>query len=162
MFTSYSEARNWLESYIPQVWGKEELGLARIEELLRRLGNPEKKFKSIHVAGTSGKGSTAFYIARLLGRVKEGSGARGVKVGLHVSPHLVDIRERMTINGKLIELTKLIELIKLIKPVVEAIAREKPELTPSYFEILVAASFLHFAGEKVDWAVVEVGLGGRL
>ena len=79
MFTSYSEARNWLESYIPQVWGKEELGLARIEELLKGLGNPEKKFKSIHVAGTSGKGSTAFYIARLLGRVKEGRGVRGVK-----------------------------------------------------------------------------------
>lgn len=160
MFKTYAEIRDWLEKFIPQVYGKEELGLARIEELLKRLGNPENKFKSIHIAGTSGKGSTAFYTARLLQGVNKSKWK--VKVGLHVSPHLVDIRERMTINGKLIGLTKFIELIELIRLIVEKIQEEKPELTPSYFEILVAASFKYFADEKVDWAVVEVGLGGRL
>src|SRR3989338_9148668 len=129
MFRSYHEVRDWLESYIPQVYGKEELGLARITELLNRLGNPQNKFKSIHVAGTSGKGSTAFYIARLLvilgspstpfrvnSATPESSlfvdsgqsqkkrayfldklenDKKGLKVGLHVSPHLSYIGERM-------------------------------------------------------------------
>ncbi|MDP2720351.1 MAG: bifunctional folylpolyglutamate synthase/dihydrofolate synthase, partial [bacterium] len=90
MFRNYYQIRDWLESYIPLVWGKEDLGLSRIENLLQKLGNPHTKFKSIHVAGTSGKGSTAFYISRFL----ETSFQRPVKVGLHVSPHLVDIRER--------------------------------------------------------------------
>lgn len=156
----YLEARDWLESYIPLVYGKEELGLARIEELLKRLGNPQNKFKSIHVGGTSGKGSTAFYISRLLRLSVNGS--RKEKVGLHISPHLNFIGERMQINGEPIPVEKLIKLIDLIKPAVEAIQTEKSELTPSYFEILVALSFKYFADEKVDWAVVEVGLGGRL
>jgi len=187
----YYQVREWLESYIPLVYGKEELGLARIEELLRRLGNPERKFKSIHVAGTSGKGSTAYYIARLLQYSRKSeirnqksetnsklqnsksetlvsnfdiraSNLRPFKVGLHVSPHLSYIGERMQINGKAISVNRLIKLIELIRPVVEKIQKEKPESTPSYFEILVAASFLYFAQEKVDFAVVEVGLGGRL
>src|SRR3989344_1188615 len=161
---NYYQVRDWLEFYIPLVYGKEELGLARIEYLLKLLGNPEKKFKSIHVAGTSGKGTTAFYIAKLLE-------SAGFKVGLHVSPHLVDIRERMQIfkdeglrikDERLMTMSKFLKLFNEIRPVVEKIQKEKPELTPSYFEILVAASFLHFANEKVDFAVVEVGLGGRL
>ena len=185
MFRSYHEVRDWLESYIPQVYGKEELGLARITELLNRLGNPQNKFKSIHVAGTSGKGSTAFYIARLLvilgspstpfrvnSATPESSlfvdsgqsqnDKKGLKVGLHVSPHLVDIRERMQIFGEVIPRGKFIRVIGEVREIVEQIEKEKRELTPSYFEILVAASFLYFAQEKVDWAVVEVGLGGRL
>src|SRR3989344_4153757 len=185
MFRSYHEVRDWLESYIPQVYGKEELGLARITELLNRLGNPQNKFKSIHVAGTSGKGSTAFYIARLLvilgspstpfrvnSATPESSlfvdsgqsqnDKKGLKVGLHVSPHLVDIRERMQIFGEVIPRGKFIRVIGEVREIVEQIEKEKPELTPSYFEILVAASFLYFAQEKGDWAGVEVGLGGRL
>lgn len=152
--SAYYEVRDWLESFIPLVYGKEELGLVRIEELLRLLGNPERKFKSIHIAGTSGKGSTAFYTARLLQGMN-------LKVGLHISPHLVDVRERMQINGKLIPMGKFIRLISRIKPVVESMKDSEVGL-PSYFEILVAASFKYFAQEKVDWAVVEVGLGGRL
>src|SRR3990170_3239069 len=66
MFEDYSEVRKWLEGFIPQVWTKKELGLRRISYLLKLLGNPQNKFKSIHIAGTSGKGSTAFYIAKLL------------------------------------------------------------------------------------------------
>ena len=158
MFKDYFEVRKWLESYIPQTYTKKELGLGRIKYLLKLLDNPQDKFKSIHVAGTSGKGSTAFYISRLL---KESKSQR-VKVGLHLSPHLVDIRERLQINGKLVPMNRFIKLLNEIKPVVEVIQKSKPELTPSYFEILVAASFLYFAQSKVDWAVVEVGLGGRL
>ncbi|OGD94989.1 hypothetical protein A3F02_03705 [Candidatus Curtissbacteria bacterium RIFCSPHIGHO2_12_FULL_38_9b] len=188
MFTNYIEVREWLESYIPQVWTKKELGLERIKYLLLLLGNPQNSFKSIHIAGTSGKGSTAFYLARLLAssqfKVQSSKSKKSVnrqqttdnlKIGLHISPHLVDIRERMQIfksgkwrvesgksDEKLMTMNRFIRLFNEIKPVVEKIKEEKPKLTPSYFEILVAASFLYFAKEKVDWAVVEVGLGGRL
>lgn len=154
MFKDYLEVRDWLESFIPQVYGKENLGLLRIEELLKRLGNPEKKFKSIHIGGTSGKGSCTFYISQIL---KES----GYKVGLHISPHLSYVGERMQINNKPIEESRLVGLMGEIKPAVEAMRGCQVGL-PSYFEILVAVSFLYFAKEKVDFAVVEVGLGGRL
>ncbi len=155
MFKNYIEFRNWLENFIPLVYGKEELGLARIENLLKKLGNPQDKFKSIHVGGTSGKGSTCFYISRLLIE-------KGFSVGLHISPHLIYVGERMQINGENIPVGRLLELANEIGPVVDDIKSKQPHLAPSYFEILVAMSFLYFAFEKVDFAVVEVGLGGRL
>src|SRR3989344_7608619 len=151
MFESYIDVRTWLENFIPQVWTKQELGLARIRYLLKLLDNPQDKFKSIHVAGTSGKGSTAFYIARLLEvsnvpKVSEALGTRDTldtrgtpKVGLHLSPHLVDIRERLQINGKLIPMAKFIRLMSHMRLIVEKIKTTKSDLTPSYFEILVAA-----------------------
>ncbi len=163
MFKNYYQARDWLEEFIPLVYGKEEFGLSRIQRLLKLLGNPERKFKSIHIAGTSGKGSTAFYTARLLQEA-------GLKVGLHVSPHLVDIRERMQIfeslesgveSRGLMPISKFLRLFNGIKPIVESMMGSKVGL-PSYFEILVAVTFKYFADEKVDFAVVEVGLGGRL
>lgn len=192
MFTKYVEVRDWLEGFIPLVYGKEELGLSRIENLLEKLGNPQNKFKSIHVGGTSGKGSTAYYIARLLQfsensdnsenqktrrnlkvgksdkseslkvRSTEYSEFSGLKIGLHVSPHLIYVGERMQINGENIPAKRLIELANEIKPVIDDIATKQPQLLPSYFEILVALAFLYFAKEKVDYAVVEVGLGGKL
>lgn len=183
MLKNYVDCRNWLESFIPQVYGKEELGLKRIENLLKLLGDPQKKFKSIHVAGTSGKGSTAYYISRLVKYSEKSEGQKyrkirgsdnlnirqseyseffGIKIGLHISPHLVDIRERMQINGQMIPMRRFVGLVHEIKPVVDAIKSKQVEKTPSYFEILVALTFLYFAQEKVDWAVVEVGLGGRL
>jgi len=192
MFKDYYACRAWLESFIPQTYSRKNLGLERIEYLLKLLGNPEKKFKSIHVGGTSGKGSTAFYIARLLrfagpvsrfppasarsnlksiGNQKNNVELRAVgnpstgatrklKIGLHLSPHLVYIGERMQINGKEISVSRLVRLINEIKPLVEQM-RASQVGKPSYFEILVAASFKYFADEKVDWAVVEVGLGGK-
>ncbi|MEK7581544.1 MAG: Mur ligase family protein [Patescibacteria group bacterium] len=217
MFKNYKEIRNWLENFIPLVYGKNEFGLARIENLLLKLENPQKKFKSILVGGTAGKGSTAFYIARLLQCVSESVKSvdqytsesvkqetsnvskkfikeyestdhtdllthrpsyrltDSLKIGLHLSPHLVYIGERMQIfqtqNSKLktqnfyegpIPVERLVGLVNEIKPVIDDIKSKQPELLPSYFEILVAISFLYFAREKVDWAVVEVGLGGRL
>src|SRR3990167_4756332 len=178
MFKDYYEVRAWLEGFIPYVWTRKELGLRRIRHLLKLLGNPQNKFKSIHIAGTSGKGSTAFYIARLLqysklqtpnSKIQKkdnwnlgfGNWKLRPKIGLHISPHLVDIRERLQINGKLIELTKFIKLIEDVKRPVESMKDSKAGL-PSYFEILVASSFLYFAKVQVDWTVVEVGLGGRL
>src|SRR3990167_8385489 len=154
---AYLACRAWLENFIPYVWTRKELGLERISHLLKLLGNPQNKFKSIHIAGTSGKGSTAFYISRLLQESK----SQRVKVGLHISPHLVDIRERLQINGKLIPMNRFARLIGEIKPAVESMKDSKVGY-PSYFEILVAAAFLYFAKVQVDWAVVEVGLGGRL
>lgn len=154
MFNTYYEARDWLEGFIPQVYGREELGLERIRYLLKLLGNPEKKFKSIHVAGTSGKGSTAFYTSRLLME-------KDYKAGLHISPHLTYIGERMQVNGKPISVGRLVRLVNEILPLVEVMRGSEVGL-PSYFEILVAVSFVYFADEKVDFAVVEVGLGGRL
>ncbi|OGD84910.1 hypothetical protein A2696_04160 [Candidatus Curtissbacteria bacterium RIFCSPHIGHO2_01_FULL_41_13] len=173
MFKDYYEVRNWLEEFIPYTYSKKNLGLARISYLLKLLENPQKKFKSIHVAGTSGKGSTAFYIAKLLQQETRNK-KQETKVGLHVSPHLVDIRERMQImindpvsesaneTGSLMPMDRFLRLFDEIYSVVKKIKEERPDLTPSYFEILVALSFKYFAEEKVDWAVVEVGLGGGL
>src|SRR3989344_8879315 len=163
MFGSYYEVRDWLEGFIPFTYSKKNLGLARINYLLKLLGNPQEKFKSIHIAGTSGKGSTAFYIGRLLQELK----SQRVKVGLHTSPHLVDLRERMQIlftsvipanagihkpvddwipdrvgdDSTLIPIGRFLRLFNQIRPIVEGIKKIQPDLTPSYFEILVAASF---------------------
>src|SRR3989344_5957998 len=99
MFESYIDVRTWLENFIPQTYTAKNLGLERITYLLEILGRPQDKFKSIHVAGTSGKGSTAYYTARLLAETFKFqiSNFKLKKIGLHLSPHLVDIRERMQI-----------------------------------------------------------------
>jgi dihydrofolate synthase/folylpolyglutamate synthase len=124
--------------------------LGRMRSLLRRLGNPHEQFKSVHIAGTKGKGSTCAMIASMLQ-------ACGYKVGLYTSPHLVDIRERIAINGQLIPHSEFGHLTRMIEPMVE---RVKP--TPSFFDVLTAMAFRYFADEGVDIAVVETGLGGRL
>src|SRR5258706_1085043 len=124
--------------------------LDRMRTLLRRLGNPHTHFKSIHVAGTKGKGSTCAMIASMLQ-------ACGYKVGLYPSPHLIDIRERICVGGEMIPYAEFGRLIRLIEPIA---ARMRP--TPTYFDVLTAAAFKYFAEHKVDIAVVETGLGGRL
>jgi dihydrofolate synthase/folylpolyglutamate synthase len=123
------------------------LGLERIEALLEKLGNPQQKFKSIHVAGTNGKGTVCAVISSIL---KEA----GYKVGMYTSPHLMDYRERFKINGIDISEKKFAGFFDRIK------SFSKGEETE--FEILTALAFEYFAHEKVDFAVVEVGLGGRL
>jgi dihydrofolate synthase/folylpolyglutamate synthase len=126
------------------------LGLDRITYLLESLGNPHRKFKSIHIAGTNGKGSTAAMIASIL---KEA----GYKVGLYTSPHLFDFRERIKINAENISRRDFSRGLKIVKK----LARE-PRSQPTVFEALTAVAFWYFAKKKVDYAVVEVGLGGRL
>jgi dihydrofolate synthase/folylpolyglutamate synthase len=116
--------------------------------LCEALGNPQKKFKSIHVAGTNGKGSTSHMLAAILQTA-------GYKTGLYTSPHLKDFRERIRINGELCDEAFVIDFTQRISPLIE-------EIEPSFFEITVAMAFDLFAREKVDIAVIEVGLGGRL
>ncbi len=110
--------------------------------------HPHKKFKSIHVAGTNGKGSVSHTIASVLQ-------SAGYKVGLYTSPHLRDFRERIKINGELIDENYVVEFV-------EKSAHKFEELSPSFFEMTVAMAFNFFADQEVDVAVIEVGLGGRL
>jgi dihydrofolate synthase / folylpolyglutamate synthase len=131
-------------------YNSQNFDLERMRLLLKKLGNPQDQFRSVHVAGTKGKGSTCAMIASMLQ-------ACGYKVGLYTSPHLVDIRERIQINGEMIGQA---EFARLIKAMETTIARMKP--TPTYFDVLTAAAFKYFADQKVDIAVVETGLGGRL
>lgn len=110
--------------------------------------HPHKKFKSIHVAGTNGKGSTSHMLASILQKA-------GYKVGLYTSPHLKDFRERIRINGEMIPENIVVEFVAKHKDIFERIK-------PSFFEMTVALAFDYFANEQIDIAVVEVGLGGRL
>ena len=114
----------------------------------KALDNPQDKFKSIHVAGTNGKGSTSHMLAAILQ-------AQGYKTGLYTSPHLKDFRERIRINGKMISRTEVVSFVKKQQKLIEAVE-------PSFFEVTVALAFEHFAKHEVDVAVIEVGLGGRL
>jgi dihydrofolate synthase/folylpolyglutamate synthase len=122
--------------------------LVNIQALAKQLENPERKFKSIHVAGTNGKGSTSHMLAAILQKA-------GYKTGLYTSPHLHDFRERIRINGHMIPEKNVIAFTERISDFIE-----KNE--PSFFEITVAMAFEWFASEEIDIAVIEVGLGGRL
>ncbi|HVY74560.1 MAG TPA: folylpolyglutamate synthase/dihydrofolate synthase family protein [Puia sp.] len=116
--------------------------------LSRTLGNPEKKFRSIHIAGTNGKGSTSHMLAAILQQ-------SGYKTGLYTSPHLHDFRERIRVNGQMIPESFVVGFTGKMMKTIESIQ-------PSFFEITVAMAFDWFAEQAVDIAVVEVGLGGRL
>ena len=116
--------------------------------LCEALGNPQDKFKSIHIGGTNGKGSVSHMMAAILQ-------CQDLKVGLYTSPHLYDFRERIRLNGKKIDETFVIEFVERINPIIE-------KLSPSFFEITVAMAFDYFARQNVQVAVIEVGLGGRL
>jgi dihydrofolate synthase/folylpolyglutamate synthase len=121
--------------------------LDNIISLCEALDNPHLKFKSIHIAGTNGKGSTSHIMAAALQTA-------GYQTGLYTSPHLVDIRERIRINGQLVSKEFVIAFVDKIKPLIDIIK-------PSYFELNVAMAFAAFATHKVDIAVIETGLGGR-
>ena len=116
--------------------------------LCNALDNPQQNFKTIHIAGTNGKGSVSHMLAVVLQKA-------GYKTGLYTSPHLKDFRERIKVNGHLCEEQFVTGFVQRIKPQIEAIE-------PSFFEITVAMAFAYFAQQQADIAVVEVGLGGRL
>ena len=132
-------------------YNRDTFSLDRMRALLKCLGNPHKKIRSVHIAGTKGKGSTATMLAAMLK-------ACGHRVGLYTSPHICDVRERITVNDDKITQIALARLICKVEPVIEKMAADKP----TFFEIFTAMAFQHFADAKVDIAVVECGLGGRL
>lgn len=125
---------------------KKDLG--NIKALMQHLGNPHTQFKSIHIAGTNGKGSTSHLLASVLQE-------SGYKTGLTTSPHLKDFRERIRVNGKICPEEFVIEFVEKNGTFIES-------LKASFFEVSIAMAFEYFAQEKVDIAVVETGLGGRL
>ena len=124
-------------------------GLTRIRELLERLGDPQKKLRFIHIAGTNGKGSCAAMTASILK-------AAGYKTGLYTAPYLYRFNERMQINGRQIEDDALAEIVSRVRPAAEAMADH-----PTEFELMTAAALLWYAQETCDVVVLEVGLGGR-
>lgn len=148
----YQEAIDFLYSTAPmfQSVGKQgyKTGLDNTFLLDERFGHPHKKYRTIHVAGTNGKGSTSHLIAAILQ-------SAGYRVGLYTSPHLRDFRERIKVNGEMISKRKVAQFITDN----EALIRE---IQPSFFEITTSLAFNHFAEMEVEVAVVEVGLGGRL
>lgn len=129
-------------------------GLGRIEELLRRLGDPHKQLKVIHVGGTNGKGSTATMISGILQ-------AGGYKTGIFTSPHLHSYCERYRLNGAEITTDRIAELLTTMRPHLEKMVEEGFE-HPTEFEVSTALGFLYFYEEKVDFLVLEVGLGGAI
>ncbi|MCR4613650.1 MAG: bifunctional folylpolyglutamate synthase/dihydrofolate synthase [Bacteroidaceae bacterium] len=123
-------------------------GLANTLALDEHFGHPHRQYKTIHVAGTNGKGSVSHTLASILQEA-------GYRVGLYTSPHLVDMRERIRVNGEMISKRRVIDFVKKERAFFEP-------LYPSFFEVLTALAFQYFAEQQVDVAVVEVGLGGRL
>jgi dihydrofolate synthase/folylpolyglutamate synthase len=132
-------------------YNSDTFSLGRMKELLKRIKNPHKSLRCIHIAGTKGKGSTATMLAEMLQ-------ACGYKVGLYTSPHLMDIRERIRINGSMIPQAALTRAIREIAPQIEAMADDRP----TFFEIFTAVAFMFFQEQGVDLAILETGLGGRL
>ena len=117
-------------------------------KLCASLDDPHTKFKSVHVAGTNGKGSVSHMLAAIFQTA-------GYKTGLYTSPHLKDFRERIRVNGEMISEEFVVDFTKKITPLID-------ELEPSFFEITVAMAFDYFVQEKCDIAIIETGLGGRL
>ena len=128
-------------------------GLERIRALCDELGNPQKKLKIIHVAGTNGKGSTSTMISNILRK-------NGYSTGLFISPYVTDFRERIQYNGNMIEKHELAECVEKVKSAIDVISAKG--LHPTEFEAITAAAFAYFEKKKCDFVVLEVGLGGRL
>lgn len=155
MKNNYEAALDYLYSFVDYSltrqlrYSEEKFNLDRIRKLMGILGNPQSKYPVVHIAGTKGKGSTAVFIASVLQTA-------GYKVGLYTSPHLHDYTERIQVNRVPISHDDLISNVEYIRNILN----EVPEITT--FEITTAIAFRHFFEEKIDIAVVEVGLGGRL
>ena len=149
---NYFDTVNWMFSQLPMYQNKGKIAfkkdLTNTLALAKHLNYPEKKFKSIHVAGTNGKGSTSHMLASVLQEA-------GFKVGLYTSPHLKDFRERIKVNGKVVSKQFVIQFIKRNKSFLE-------NHKLSFFEMTVGMAFDYFAKQNVDVAIIEVGLGGRL
>lgn len=150
--SKYNEALEWLYIQLPMFSrigaAAYKPGLETTLKLDRLYGQPHKKFKTIHIGGTNGKGSTSHMIAAALQ-------AQGYKTGLYTSPHLTDFRERIRINGKMIPKDNVVGFVEDWK-------KKDSLIKPSFFELTMVMAFDWFASQKVDYAVIEVGMGGRL
>jgi len=153
---TFTQAEKFLALHIPRNSAQTfpgEIGLKRTKYFLRLLGDPQEKLKIIHVAGTSGKGSTCYLISSLLA-------SQGFKVGFHQSPHLIDVRERFQISNQIISKEEFIFYLNKVIPIINLVS--KTFYGPlTYFEILVGLAYFIFYDKKVDYAVMETGLGGR-
>jgi dihydrofolate synthase/folylpolyglutamate synthase len=149
---NYQETLDYLFSKLPmyqrQGVAAYKADIGNIVAASKYLGNPHAQFKSIHIAGTNGKGSTAHMLTSVLQEA-------GYKVGLYTSPHLKDFRERIKVNGKMITEQEVVDFVKESKAIFE-------EMELSFFEFTVAMAFNYFANQQVDIAIIETGLGGRL
>ena len=149
---SYKETLTWMFSRLPMYQRKGAAayrpGLEAMKKLDKHLGEPHKAFKSIHIAGTNGKGSTAHMLASVIQTA-------GYKTGLYTSPHLLDFRERMKVNGFEISKEDVVKFINTHKNYFE-------EEQLSFFEMTVGLAFWYFKKSQVEFAIIEVGLGGRL
>ncbi len=160
---NYQEALEYLDSFVdyekrPAYDYRAAMKLGRMRSLLDGLGNPQRNFRSIHIAGTKGKGSTCAFVYSIL---KEG----GIKAGLYTSPHLIDFKERIRISfpkERNIDEAEITALVTRIKKFLDNFSRSSKFGPPSFFEVYTALAFLFFSIKKVDIAVVEVGMGGRL
>jgi len=155
----YQQALDWIDSYTdyektPMPHAAANYDLRRVDELLERLGNPHLRARSIHIAGTKGKGSIAAMIASVLT-------ASGYTTGLYTSPHLHTLRERIRVNGELISEAELISLVGRLKPEVEAVNCRATYGRLTIFELLTALGFIYFNSKRADFQVLEVGLGGK-
>ncbi|MDE6018808.1 MAG: bifunctional folylpolyglutamate synthase/dihydrofolate synthase [Muribaculaceae bacterium] len=149
---NYENTLDWLFKQLPMFSrtgaAAYKPGLQTSHDLDTYFRHPHKRFRSIHVAGTNGKGSTSHMIASILQ-------SQGYRTGLYTSPHLVDFRERIKINGKMIDKEAVVEFVDKFR-------ESSYEGHPSFFELTMMMAFDYFANEKVDYAVIEVGMGGRL
>jgi dihydrofolate synthase / folylpolyglutamate synthase len=147
---TYQETLDFLYKQLPMFTrdgaAAYKLGLGNIVALCNALDNPQNKFKSIHIAGTNGKGSTSHMLASIMQ-------CAGYKVGLYTSPHIKDFRERIRINGAMIAENIIVDFVQKNAELIK-------KVEPSFFEITVALAFEYFAHQKVDIAIIEVGLGG--
>ncbi|MEY4432121.1 MAG: Dihydrofolate synthase [Bacteroidota bacterium] len=149
---SYEEVISFLYAQLP-VFHREgkkayKPGLGNIEQLASRLDNPHQSFKSLHIAGTNGKGSSSHFMASILQ-------AHGYKVGLYTSPHLKTFTERIKVNGQEVSKSWIVDFFMTYQPLLA-------EIRPSFFEWTVIMAFQYFKEQGVDYAIIETGLGGRL
>ena len=146
---NFKQAVNWLYGF--QKYGM-KLGLERITYIAAELDNPHQNYKTIHVGGTNGKGSVCKFLESILFR-------NGYTVGVYTSPHLQHISERIVVNNKEITENELVSLVKKIKPITDEMMKKNNN--PTFFEVFTAIAFEYFKEKKVDFAIIEVGLGGR-
>ncbi|MCX6820960.1 MAG: Mur ligase family protein, partial [Candidatus Aenigmarchaeota archaeon] len=147
----YEGVKDWIFNL--KQFGDVKLRLTVTEQLLSRLGNPERRLRAVHVGGTNGKGSTVAMVASMLQ-------AAGYRTGMFTKPHLSNFTERISIDGAQISERHVIGLVNRMMPAIDEVAAAYQH--PTFFEITAAMMFLYFAEQAVDFAVVEVGMGGRL